>query len=174
MKRRKRMFGGDSDEEAEKKSREEGFVELKPEVIEFESLHAREEELFFYDSLVYPWDKDKHYKMVYKMEKKFFPDQSLDKAFLEPGNEPPLPKKKEKKTDDDKGMVFFEEKSVEDEGVIEKKSVGDFFKGLKKEASDDVEPPYLLTRSSELPRSWDSPTGTVVLINKPKGLCVCT
>lgn len=82
-KRRKRMYGSDSDED--NKTQGEGFVELKPEVVEFNTLHKREEELFFYDAFAYPWEKDKHYKMVYQLEKIYFPDEGLDKAFLGPG-----------------------------------------------------------------------------------------
>lgn len=76
------MYGSDSDDE--NKKNEEGFVELKPEVVEFHRLHKREEELYFYDAFAYPWEKDKHYKMVYQLDKKYFPDQCLDKAFLDP------------------------------------------------------------------------------------------
>lgn len=83
-KRRKRLYGSDSEDESSRKS-DEGFVELKPEVVEFDRLHQREEELYFYDTFAYPWEKDKHYKMVYQLEKKYFPDQCLDKAFLQPG-----------------------------------------------------------------------------------------
>ncbi|XP_028785878.1 uncharacterized protein LOC114741780 isoform X2 [Neltuma alba] len=82
-KRRKRMYGSDSDEANRRP--EEKFVELKPEVVELPTLHKKEEELYFYDTFSYPWEKEKHYKMVYQLEKKYFPDQCLDKAFLEPG-----------------------------------------------------------------------------------------
>ncbi|KAG7016215.1 truB [Cucurbita argyrosperma subsp. argyrosperma] len=195
-KRRKRMYGSDSDEE--KKTQDEGFVELKPEVVEFNTLHKREEELFFYDTFAYPWEKDKHYKMVYQLEKKYFPDEGLDKAFLGPGesnvevNEQTKGRKGVRKAVgvkpetkvevtngvDEKGLVFFDggrpEKdnkgSVKD--VTEKK-VEEFFKCLKKVPAKDSEigqmGPYLLTRHTELPAKWDSPCGTVVLVNKPKG-----
>lgn len=82
-KRRKRLYGSDSEDENRRP--DEKFVELKPEVVELPTLHKREEELYFYDTFSYPWEKEKHYKMVYQLEKKYFPDQCLDKAFLEPG-----------------------------------------------------------------------------------------
>jgi tRNA pseudouridine55 synthase len=84
-KRRKRLYGSDSEDENSSRKSDEGFVELKPEVVEFDRLHQREEELYFYDTFAYPWEKDKHYKMVYQLEKKYYPDQCLDKAFLQPG-----------------------------------------------------------------------------------------
>lgn len=188
-KRRKRMYGSDSDEDG--RSSEERFVELKPEVVEFNTLHKREEELYFYDTFAYPWEKGKHYKMVYQLEKKYFPDQCLDKAFLQPGesNESNVKKGKKKKEKeegvDGKGLVFFEEeegggekgrrelaKKDVNKDVVEKK-VEEFFKCLKKGPNRDGEvkneEPYLLTRSTELPPRWDGPCGTVVLVNKPKG-----
>ncbi|KDP46397.1 hypothetical protein JCGZ_10237 [Jatropha curcas] len=193
-KRRKRMYGSDSDEES--RNKEEGFVELKPEVIEFNSLHKREEELYFYDTFAYPWEKDKHYKMVYQLEKKYFPDQCFDKAFIDPSQSDMNPygkgkrtrsvKKGEKRDDGvgdkevDKGLVFFEEKdeiktnseSPVNKGVTERK-VEEFFKCLKKVPNKNNEvgsgEPYLVTRSTELPPRWDGPHGTVVLVNKPKG-----
>lgn len=179
-KRRKRMFGADSDEEDEKKRREEGFVELRPQVVDFPRLHKREEELYFHDTFAYPWEKDKHYKMVYKLEKKYFPEHSLDKAFLEPGSESNHPnssetlRKKKKDDDGDKGVVFFEGEKIESGIVVNEKKVEEFFKCLKKVPNESIVgvgngEPYLLSRSSELPARWDSPNGTVVLINKPKG-----
>lgn len=192
-KRRKRMYGSDTDEDD--KRHEEGFVELKPEVVEFNTLHKREEELYFYDTFAYPWEKEKHYKMVYQLEKKYFPDQCLDKAFLEPGesnasNAKGKVKKKvgvksaEKKDVDSglgadgKSLMFFEEEGEEKDkketskDVTERK-VEEFFKCLKKVPNKDGEivngEPYLVTRSSELPPTWDGPFGTVVLVNKPKG-----
>jgi tRNA pseudouridine55 synthase len=184
-KRRKRMYGSDSDEGDSRN--EDGFVELKPDVVEFNSLHKREEELYFYDTFAYPWEKDKHYKMVYQLEKKYFPDQCLDKAFLQPGesNESSNVKKGKKKGGDDgKGLVFFDEGGGGEKGrgelakkdtnkdVVGKK-VEEFFKCLKKVPNKDGEvgdgEPYLLTRSTELPPRWDGPYGTVVLVNKPKG-----
>lgn len=188
------MYGTDSDEEERRK--DEGFVELKPEVVDFPTLHKREEELYFYDTFSYPWEKDKHYRMVYQLEKKYFPDQCLDKAFLEPGeananennakgkvNKTKKKKVGDKKDEDgdeadNKGLVFFEQEregkskrdSVKD--VTEKK-VNEFFKSLKKVPNKGAEissgEPYLVTRSGELPPTWDTPNGTVVLVNKPKG-----
>ncbi|XVE67846.1 hypothetical protein DITRI_Ditri09bG0020700 [Diplodiscus trichospermus] len=181
-KRRKRMYGPDSEDD-EKRKNEDGFVELKPKVVEFDRLHEREEELYFYDTFAYPWEKDKHYKMVYQLEKKYFPDQCFDKAFLEPGesNEKIKVKRKSKKSSDDKevedkGLVFFEEEgnSVKDEKKeVTEKKVEEFFKCLKKVPNKDTEvtdgEPYLVSRSTELPPRWDGPYGTVVLVNKPKG-----
>ena len=203
-KRRKRMYGSDSDEEHRKGEKQ--FVELKPEVVELPTLHKREEELYFYDTFAYPWEKEKHYRMVYQLEKKYFPDQCLDKAFLEPGEwnakidgngnvkSKGNAKKKakgdrmEKKDEvgdegDDKRLVFFDEKGEEDKSNREsvkdaskdltEKKVEEFFKGLKKVPNKDVEAineePYLSSRSTGLPSRWDSPHGTVVLVNKPKG-----
>ncbi|XP_050380034.1 uncharacterized protein LOC126797450, partial [Argentina anserina] len=165
IKRRKRMHGGDSEEE-------ESMVELKPEVVEFNTLHKREEELYFFDTFAYPWEK------VYQLEKKYFPDQGLDKAFLEPGetNSVRNSKSRKKIEQDNKGMVFFEEEkeretaaaAAEMNEVVKEKEVEEFFKCLKKAPSEEMEP-YLLTRSDELPPRWDGPNGTVVLVNKPKG-----
>ncbi|XP_062105625.1 uncharacterized protein LOC133817202 [Humulus lupulus] len=204
-KRRQRMYGTDSDEE-DRRRNEDGFVELKPDVVEFSRLHKREEELYFYDTFCYPWEKEKHYKMVYKLEKKYFPDQCLDKAFLEPGesNANVVAENRKGKVvarmtkknmvddqkdehgdevDSNKGLVFFEEggeekrsresgKDAISNDVTEKK-VEEFFKCLKKVPSKDAVvdngEPYLVTRSTELPPRWDTPNGTVVLINKPKG-----
>ncbi|GAB2296619.1 hypothetical protein Dimus_030729 [Dionaea muscipula] len=132
-KRRKRMYGSDSDEG--RMSDKDQFVELKPEVVELRTLHKREEELYFYDAFAYPWEKDKHYRMVYQLEKKYFPDQCLDKAFLEPGEHnvkegegrTAIGNERRKKVgkdgdgerikervggenpEDDKGLIFFEE-----------------------------------------------------------------
>lgn len=182
------MFGSDSEDER-RKDRDEGFVELKPEVVEFGRLHKREEELYFYDTFAYPWEKDKHYKMVYQLEKKYFPDHCLDKAFLEPGQsasgsrtgssvKKDADKGGAEAVGDDKRWVFFEEEEGVEEkgrekgerrGVVERK-VEEFFKCLKKVPSENGEgEPYVLTRVSELPPRWDSPHGTVVLVNKPKG-----
>ncbi|CAN7035267.1 unnamed protein product [Brassica oleracea var. botrytis] len=185
-KRRKRLYGSDSEDEGGRKS-DEGFVELKPEVVEFDRLHQREEELYFYDAFAYPWEKDKHYKMVYQLEKKYFPDQGLDKAFLQPGESPSgkvTGKKKRVGGDaencDDEKLVFFDEvKEKEKEKVEESvtvKKVEQFFKGLTKSANErgvasgggDGEP-FLVTRNGELPPRWDGPNGTVLLVNKPKG-----
>ncbi|KAL5079950.1 hypothetical protein RYX36_008371 [Vicia faba] len=194
-KRRKRMYGSDSDDDHRRN--EQQFVEMKPEVVELRTLHKREEELYFYDAFAYPWEKDKHYKMVYQLEKKFFPNQCLDKAFLQPGqsnsnlnananarvrnmkvgvfggdNE----NEGEKVGDDDNKLVFFDENvkgedrenrnKVENTDHSEKK-VEEFFKGLKKDVH--VVEPFLSSRRTGLPPVWDSPHGTVLLINKPKG-----
>ncbi|CAL5186298.1 unnamed protein product [Lathyrus oleraceus] len=212
-KRRKRMYGSDSDDD--NRRNEEQFVELKREVVELRSLHRREEELYFYDAFAYPWEKDKHYKMVYQLEKKFFPHQCLDKAFLQPGqsksnsnsvsvsisnsvsvsnlnenenvNENEIARVRNKKVgviggenedekvgDGDNKLVFFEEnvKGEEDRKKGEnkdhsEKKVEDFFKGLKKDV--EVVEPFFSSRRTGLPPVWDSPHGTVLLINKPKG-----
>ncbi|KAJ7974669.1 putative tRNA-pseudouridine synthase [Quillaja saponaria] len=158
-KRRKRMYGSDSDEENRRPV--ENFVELKPEVVELPTLHKREEELYFYDTFAYPWEKAKHYKMVYQLEKKYFPDQCLDKAFLEPGEsnvnvnanvndnvnaKDKLKSKKklsagmrEKKDEvgdeiDDKKLVFFDGKG---EGINERKSIKDASKDLTEKKVED-------------------------------------
>ncbi|KAL6960327.1 tRNA pseudouridine(55) synthase [Sarracenia purpurea var. burkii] len=197
-KRRKRMYGSDSDDENRRRD-DEGYVELKPEVVEFPTLHKREEELYFYDTFAYPWEKEKHYRMVYQLEKKYFPNQCFDKAFLEPGESGASAKvgreekkvwnmgeMKEKAVDgkDERGLVFFDDEGVgkdeRDKGsvkdvkidVLEKK-VEEFFKCLKNVPSKGVEvanaEPFVSTRSTGLPPKWDSPSGTVVLVNKPKG-----
>uniref|UniRef100_A0A5B7B9D3 tRNA pseudouridine(55) synthase n=1 Tax=Davidia involucrata TaxID=16924 RepID=A0A5B7B9D3_DAVIN len=194
-KRRKRMYGSDSDDDNRRD--DDNYVELKPEVVELRTLHKREEELYFYDTFAYPWEKDKHYKMVYQLEKKYFPDQCFDKAFLEPGESNAkadrgkkkvgkVGEKKEKVVDgkDDKGLVFFDEEgerkgeremdSVKDANMdVSEKKVEEFFKCLKKVPNKDAEAanaePYVSTRSAGLPPKWDSPSGTVVLVNKPKG-----
>lgn len=186
------MYGSDTDDD---RPREDKYVELKPEVIDFSRLHAREEELYFYDTFAFPWEKEKHYRMVYKLEKKYFPDQCLDKAFVDPG-EPMKKLMKEKKSSpsegkgdsgvrmeggggsDDKGLVFFEEKSDVREKDSSKnvnitdKKVEEFFKCLKKapnanEASSGEL--YISTRKTGLPPRWDGPHGAVVMVNKPKG-----
>ncbi|CAN0904070.1 hypothetical protein LINGRAHAP2_LOCUS22873 [Linum grandiflorum] len=182
-KRKKRMYGTDSEEEEFRKSNEEALVELKPEVVHFHRLHKREEELYFYDALAYPWEKDKHYKMVYQLEKKYFPDQCLDKAFLDPkdSNQAKRSVKTKVKRDDhlegDKKLLFFQEgdkKGKVNEDVVTHKKVADFFKVLNKGSSGKVAEvrnggePFLATRSTGLPPTWDGPYGTVVLVNKPK------
>ncbi|XP_052196651.1 uncharacterized protein LOC127803997 [Diospyros lotus] len=181
-KRRRRMYGSDSEDEARRRD-DDGFVELKPEVVEFRTLHKREEELYFYDTFAYPWEKEKHYRMVYQLEKKYFPDQCFDKAFLEPGES----KKRvvEKGEVKEKRLVFFEDEekgkdeSERDKGLVKdvkidvsEKKVEEFFKCLTKVPNkDDVgnAEPFISTRSIGLPPRWDSPCGTVVLVNKPKG-----
>lgn len=163
-KRRKRLYGSDSEDESRKS--DEGFVELKPEVVEFDRLHQREEELYFYDTFAYPWEKDKHYKMVYQLEKKFFPDQCLDKAFLQPGENSKVDdnsgkvrgrkraanggKRNEVKRigtencddDEDDKLVFFDEAKAEEkqkkkpEEVVSEKKVEEFFKCLTKSPNE--------------------------------------
>ncbi|KAH7847263.1 hypothetical protein Vadar_023906 [Vaccinium darrowii] len=195
-KRRRRMYGSDSEDERRRKD-SDGFVELKPEVVEFRTLHKREEELYFYDTFAYPWEKEKHYKMVYQLEKKYFPNQCFDKAFLDPGEMNVKAKaEREKKGGgdrsgerrekggtgrDEKGLVFFEEKEQEKEkGFVKdvkiditEKKVEEFFKCLKKVPDKDGEvgnaEPFISARSTGLPTKWDSPSGNVVLVNKPKG-----
>ncbi|XP_030530843.1 uncharacterized protein LOC115741209 isoform X2 [Rhodamnia argentea] len=193
-KRLKRMYGSDSEDERRRSEAEGGFVELKPEVAEFHRLHKREEELYFYDAFAYPWEKDKHYKMVYQLEKKYFPEHCLDKAFVEPGesagskgNAEAKGKKDKRRVNEgkekmeDKRLVFFEEEKKDGDDLtrdagkkdVMEKKVEEFFKCLKKVPGEknvvsDGEP-YVLTRSTELPPRWDGPYGTVVLINKPKG-----
>jgi tRNA pseudouridine55 synthase len=185
-KRRKRMYGSDSD--SDDRRNEEQFVELKPEVVELRTLHRREEELYFYDAFTYPWEKDKHYKMVYQLEKKFFPDQCLDKAFLKPGQSNPVSNfsnnsnanvrnlkvgvGENKDEVGDNKLVFFEENVKGEESEKEKgnkgeKKVEEFFKGLKKDV--EIVDPFFSSRRTGLPPVWDSPHGTVLLINKPKG-----
>ncbi|KAG2300525.1 hypothetical protein Bca52824_036997 [Brassica carinata] len=179
-KRRKRLYGSDSEDDERRKS-DEGFVELKPEVVEFDRLHQREE-LYFYDTFAYPWEKDKHYKMVYQLEKKYFPDQCLDKAFLQPGESPSgkvTGKKKNvvahgggnkrvgsmEECDEggDEKLVFFDEVKEKENVVEESVSVSSGGGG-----GGDGEP-FLVTRNGELPPRWDGPNGTVLLVNKPKG-----
>lgn len=188
------MYGSDESDD-DGKVEEDKYIELKQEVVEFPSLHKREEEMYFYDAFSYPWEKDKHYKMVYQLEKKYFPDQCLDKAFVQPGQVKPKGKAKglSHKDDEskgsgesDKGMVFFDEeegnKGNKDmlkfpgNGIVKdvsEKKVEEFFKCLKKVPSEGggeiASGPYLLTRKTELPPRFDGPYGTVVLVNKPKG-----
>lgn len=184
-KRMKRMYGSDSEDDSNQENNDI-FVELKPEVVELRTLNKKEEELYFYDTFAYPWEKEKHYKMVYQLEKKYFPDQCFDKAFLEPGeyNRNAKNKRVKESVDEkDKGLVFFEEEKSgkeSDNGVqkdaktdVPEKKVEEFFKCLKKVPNKDSEiagaEPFVATRSNGLPPKWDSPTGTVVLVNKPKG-----
>lgn len=189
------MYGSDSEEENVRN--EDTFVELKPEVVELPTLHRREEELYFYDTFAYPWEKEKHYKMVYQLEKKYFPDQCLDKAFLQSGqsnakananlNADGKGKAKKKvggvggeKRDvvADNKMVFFEGKGEEMEKGKEdgskdltEKKVEEFFKGLKKVPNKEPEvvEPFFSSRRTGLPPVWDGPYGTVLLVNKLKG-----
>uniref|UniRef100_A0A0E0H8F5 tRNA pseudouridine(55) synthase n=2 Tax=Oryza TaxID=4527 RepID=A0A0E0H8F5_ORYNI len=172
------------------------FVELKPEVVDFPRLHAREEALYFHDAFALPWEKDKHYRMLYRLEKKYFPDQSLDNAFVPADASPPSSDAA------DKGLVFFDDdgnnkeaevkkkKDGEDRGEVLERKVEDFFRSLKKgpghgeanvmkakkkeppqvrHEADEWPQPHLASRRTELPPRWNGPTGTVVLIDKPKG-----
>ncbi|GJW90811.1 putative LRR receptor-like serine/threonine-protein kinase-like protein isoform X1 [Tanacetum coccineum] len=175
-KREKRMYGLDDDNGIDGKLKNaKEYVELNQEVVKLKTLHKREEELYFYDAFAYPWEKDKHYKMVYQLEKKFFPDHCFDKAFCEPGESSTKNESVKKgETKDDKGLVFFEEKVVVgDEDVkmdVTEKKVEEFFKCLKK-VPDDVDSgmPFVSGRSCGLPPKWDGPNGAVLLVNKPKG-----
>ncbi|KVH92871.1 Pseudouridine synthase, catalytic domain-containing protein [Cynara cardunculus var. scolymus] len=187
-KRQKRMYGSDSEDDDGK--HENKYIELNQEVVKLRTLHKREEELYFYDAFAYPWEKDKHYKMVYQLEKKFFPDQCFDKAFLEPGQSNGIMEEEKKKRvavkngglkKDEKRLVFFEEeKELKDEDGkkdvkmdITEKKVEEFFKCLKKVPNEKNEVdntlPFISGRSSGLPPKWDGPTGAVLLVNKPKG-----
>lgn len=190
-KRRKRMYGSDSEDESNRPDDNES-VELKQEVVELRTLHKREEELYFYDAFAYPWEKDKHYKMVYQLEKKYFPDQCFDKAFLEPGQSNQSVKQGKKKVEEkmkkekeveDKRLIFFDNKDGKIaerdgsglvKGDISEKKVEEFFKCLKKVPNKDsnvatVTEPFFSSRRTGLPPKWDSPGGTVILVNKPKG-----
>uniref|UniRef100_A0ACD6ARP8 Uncharacterized protein n=1 Tax=Avena sativa TaxID=4498 RepID=A0ACD6ARP8_AVESA len=180
------------------------MVELRPEVVDFPRLHAREEALYFHDAFAMPWEKDKHYRMLYRLEKKYFPEQSLDNAFVAADAAQP--------SEADKGLVFFEEEKKEgtdevvgkkkeeggDKGEVLERKVEDFFRSLKKgpgageagastvkekvgsggaprqakrnvQGEEDWPQPHLASRRTELPPRWDGPTGTVVLVDKPKG-----
>lgn len=179
------MYGeSESDEENGRRGDESDFIELKQEVVELRTLHKREEELYFHDTFAYPWEKNKHYKMVYQLEKKYFPDQGFDKAFMETnakqGKKETRSEVVEGKGEDDKEMMFFEEREKEGGDVkvgdVTEKKVEDFFKCLKKFPNENggggvaaAAEPFLSTRSVGLPPKWDGPNGTVVLVNKPKG-----
>lgn len=183
------MYGeSESEEESGRRENESEFIELKREVVEPRTLFHREQELYFYDTFAYPWEKNKHYKMVYQLEKKYFPDQGFDKAFLPLGESNAKRGKKElgrKGVEDDKRLVFFDENEKDGKvgnvtemkvGDVTEKKVEEFFKCLKKfpnEKDGDVAvaEPFLSTRSAGLPPKWDGPNGTVVLVNKPKGEC---
>ncbi|KAJ0972781.1 hypothetical protein J5N97_020740 [Dioscorea zingiberensis] len=195
-KRMKRMYGGSDSEDDARRARDDELVELKPEVVDFPRLHAREEELYFYDAFAFPWEKEKHYRMVYQLEKKYFPEQSLDKAFVDPGAESVRMNAEEKgrkrsvrkkgiEESDEKGLLFFEEEgkgeapnAAVSRDVADKKVEG-FFKCLSKvpsasdrrrsSAAEDEGEPYLVSRKTEMPPRWDGPFGTVVLVDKPKG-----
>lgn len=115
------------------------FVELRPEVVDFPRLHAREEALYFHDTFAMPWEKDKHYRMLYRLEKKYFPHQSLDNAFV--------PADAGSTSGAERSLVFFDDEKKDDDGVdrvVDKKDGGndkgevlerkveDFFRSLRK------------------------------------------
>lgn len=182
-KKQKRMYG-DSGSDSDS-GRRSDFVELNPEIVDFPRLHAREQELYFHDAFAFPWEKDKHYRMVYQLEKKFFPEHSLDKAFVDPAAEAAqLRKKDEGAKRDERALVFFDEEEESGEGKkegggdVSEKKVEEFFKFLKKVPNaqsrsgvveEDSGEPFLSSRRTGLPAKWDGPSGTVVLVDKPKG-----
>lgn len=182
-KREKRLYG-DSESEGEGGPRGPSeFVELEPEIVDFPRLHAREEELYFYDAMAFPWEKEKHYRMVYQLEKKYFPDQSLEKAFLDSAPTPAAAAAEAEEGSggrkDERGLVFFDQKASAaapaDHPVSEKK-VEEFFKCLKKVPSAGgggggapAGEPWLASKKKGLPPRWDGPSGTVLLVDKPKG-----
>lgn len=189
-KRQRRMYG-DSGSDSDS-GRRSDFVELKPEIVDFPRLHAREQELYFHDAFALPWEKDKHYRMVYQLEKKFFPEQSFDKAFVDPTAEVVQLRKKAKMTPnkdegekrDARALVFFDEEKDNGQekkdrgGNVSEKKVEAFFKFLKKvpnvqsqsdTSEEDSNEPFLSSRGTGLPAKWDGPSGTVVLVDKPKG-----
>ncbi|KAL6624416.1 hypothetical protein ACP70R_031737 [Stipagrostis hirtigluma subsp. patula] len=116
------------------------FVELRPEVVDFPRLHAREEALYFHDAFAMPWEKDKHYRMLYRLEKKYFPHQSLDNAFVPADAEPA--------SGADRSLVFFDDEKKDgdgevkvdakreggdgDKGEVLERKVEDFFRSLRK------------------------------------------
>ncbi|PKU65731.1 H/ACA ribonucleoprotein complex subunit 4 [Dendrobium catenatum] len=189
-KRQRRLYGGSgSDSDSGRRS---DFVELKPEIIDFPRLHAREQELYFHDAFALPWEKDKHYRMVYQLEKKFFPEQSFDKAFVDISEDSfqlhkkgkRTPNKDEGEKGDERALVFFDEKKEKGEerkdggGDVSEKKVEEFFRSLKKVpkaqsrsdvAGEVIGEPFLSSRGTGLPAKWDGPSGTVVLVDKPKG-----
>lgn len=189
-KRQRRMYG-DSGSDSDS-GRRSDFVELKPEIVDFPRLHAREQELYFHDAFALPWEKDKHYRMVYQLEKKFFPEQSFDKAFVDPTAEvvqlckkaKMTPNKDEGEKRDARALVFFDEEKDNGQekkdrgGNVSEKKVEAFFKFLKKvpnvqsqsdTSEEDSNEPFLSSRGTGLPAKWDGPFGTVVLVDKPKG-----
>ncbi|CAA6659558.1 unnamed protein product [Spirodela intermedia] len=148
----------------------------------FPRLHAREEELYFYDAMAFPWEKEKHYRMVYQLEKKYFPDQSLEKAFLE--SRPTPTAAAEAKEEEGgggggrrtRGLVFFDQRAAAapaDHPVSEKK-VEEFFKCLKKVPSasgggaDSAGEPWLASKKKGLPPRWDGPSGPCSWWTNPK------
>ncbi|XP_057818527.1 uncharacterized protein LOC131031427 isoform X2 [Cryptomeria japonica] len=186
-KRRRRMYGTDSDQD-EKIPEEDKYIELKPEIVEFKSLYEKQEELYFYDAFCFPWEKDKHYQMIRKLEQKYFPDQGLEKAFLDPDDELLKPKEDIKDKPKHLGKTALvaqaEEKNAERSKIqmssssewngakgLAQDKAQKFVKSLKNIPNfDEVsDAPYIVTRKSELPARWNGPKGTVLLIDKPKG-----
>ncbi|KAI0516055.1 hypothetical protein KFK09_008727 [Dendrobium nobile] len=173
--------GSDSDS-----GRRSDFVELKPEIIDFPRLHASEQELYFHEAFAFPWEKDRHYRMMYQLEKKFFPEQSIDKAFVDLAEDSlqlhkkvkRTPKKDEGEKGDERALVFLDEKEKGEErkdggGDVSEKKVEEFFRFLKKVskaqsrsdvAGEVIGEPFLSSRGTRLPAKWDGPSGTLVLV----------
>ncbi|XP_078169759.1 pseudouridine synthase family protein isoform X2 [Carex rostrata] len=146
-KRDKRMYGSDEPTTRSKGSTES--VELKPEIIDFPRLHAREEELYFHDAFAFPWEKNKHYRM---------------ESGTTIGGDV-----RERKV-----AEFFKalKKPIKGEGKRENKVSRDDREGMgNREERDGPHGtvPFLASRRTELPPRWDGPHGTVVLVDKPKG-----
>lgn len=228
-KRRRRTYGTDSEDEAATAGDDEKYIELKPEIVEFKSFHAKEEELYFYDAFCFPWEKDRHYRMIRKLEQKYYPDQGLEKAFIDP-DEPlkpdahkPKPKILNKiaknvhskenndsvrneaeqtpsiKISEEDGDALLPKRISSQTGKIpvaatpidsnsddsdmkalsekkKKEGVQQFVKSLRSAGTPNLDGatageamPYFLTSMSELPARWDGPSGTMLLIDKPKG-----
>lgn len=85
--------------------------------------------------------------MVYQLEKKYFPDQCLDKAFVDPDaanttTEPLGVKSKQKKKTaekeserDERALVFFDDGERDGKRDVTETKVQEFFKCLKKAPS---------------------------------------
>lgn len=227
-KRRRRTYGTDSEDEAAAAEDDEKYIELKPEIVEFKSFYTKQEELYFYDAFCFPWEKDRHYRMIRKLEQKYYPDQGLEQAFIDPDEplKPDAHKPKPKTLNKIAKNVHSEESNDSDrieaeqtpstkiseeggdallskrissqarkiplaakaidlnsgdsdlKGLSEKKKeeVQQFVKSLKSARTPSLDgataaaaTPYLLTTMSELPARWDGPSGTMLLIDKPKG-----
>lgn len=226
-KRRRRTYGTDSEDEAAAAEDDEKYIELKPEIVEFKSFYTKQEELYFYDAFCFPWEKDRHYRMIRKLEQKYYPDQGLEQAFIDP-DEPlkpdthkPKPKTlnkivknvhpEESKNSDRIGAEETLATKIREDGdaplskrisshtgkipvaitAIDLNSGDSDMKGLSEKKKEEVQQfvkslksartpsldgataaaatPYLLTTMSELPARWDGPSGTMLLIDKPKG-----
>lgn len=86
--------------------------------------------------------------------------------------------------DDKRSVIYKGEKgeksraSVKDVKVSNSEKKVKFLKFSKKVPNGNVEAgggdPCIVTRRGELPPSWDGPSGTVILVNKPKGSLVTT